>query len=59
MRDYSFNDWVETKYLFYCMNPVLSTVMTIYTDLKPTLSWTLDVWIVYFKLKKLFFFSDE
>lgn len=34
--------------------------MIIYTDLKPTLSWTLDMWIVYFKSKKLFFFiSDE
>jgi hypothetical protein len=32
MRDYLFNDWVETKYLFYYTNPVLSTVMIIYTD---------------------------
>jgi len=41
------------------MNTVLSTVMIIYTDLKPTLSWTLDMWIVHFKSKKLFFISDE
>lgn len=37
------------------MNPISSTVMIIHTDLKPTFSGTMDMWIVYFKTKKLFF----
>jgi hypothetical protein len=47
-RLFFFNKWVEAKCLFYCMNPILSTVTIIYTDLKTTFLCTLDMWIAFF-----------